>query len=303
MAIGIHLSSEVHISLAILNLVICASLIIVRVNHWKKEKNTVPKLSVTGLSCMLVGFLTCWGNLNSESGWYFGDYKWCELSIKLDTVTYTLHRVLLYTFIILRLEVVNKSAYMNPRIIKVGKVVICVAGTFTVLTSTLSAKGIRDERYNCLFYMNSNLLVMLFVVDTSVCVGGTWVFLRPLWLTLKHIDSESVRYMVNSTTSWSLICLMSTLTSMLTIAIFDGSAGVVAFDCSVTCFSLVMMMSPVKSRLLLKKYQNSRHKASVEVEEMSSDVHKKTSSGEEPSTEILDTYFQKVLSERGVQQV
>ena len=77
---------------------------------------------------------------------------------------------------------------------------------------------------------------------------------------------------------------MSTVTTLLTVAIFDGSGGVVAFDCSVTCFSLVMMMSPVKPRLVLKNKNNSRQKASAEVEEMSSVVGEKPSSAVEPST-------------------
>jgi len=271
MAIGVHLSSEVYAFIAILNLVVCAVLIIVRVNHQKKEKYKLLKLSVTGLSCMLMGFLTCLGNLNTVNGWYFGDNKWCGLSQKLNAAAYTLHRVLLYVFILLRLEVVNQSAYMNPRIINVGKVVIGVAGTFMVLTTILSVKGIADENWSCWFYMDFWLLVTLFVIDISVCVGGTWVFLRPLLLTLKHVDSESVRFMVKRTTIWSITSLMSTLISMIIIAVFYGLAPFLLFDCSVTCFCLVMMMSPVKSRSLFKK-QNSRKRASVEVEEMSRDV-------------------------------
>jgi len=283
MPIVIHMSREVHIFFAILNLVLCAVLIIVRFYHQKKEKKKVLNLSVTALSCMLLGFLTCLGVLSSES--WFGGRQHCRLILKLNGAAYSLHRVLLYTFIILRLEVVNQSALINPRIITVGKVVIGVAGTFIVLTSTLAAEGITtDEQYTCLFRMDDSLLATLFVIDISVCVGGTCAFLRPLRLTLRSIESESVRNILKRTITWSIVCLMSTFTTLLTIAVFDGSGGAIAFDCSVTCFSLVMMMSPVKPQLLSKNKNNSRQKASAEIEEMSSVVGKKPSSGVEPST-------------------
>jgi len=291
----IYLSWDVQFSLGMLNIVICAVLIIVRVHHQKKEKERVLKLSVTGLSCMVWGFLSCLGMLNTSVEWLFGDQKWCAMSMRLNAAAYSLHRVLLYLFIIFRLEVVNKSAFVNPRMINVGKVVIGVSGTFMALTSILSIKGLTtDKQYKCLFDMNYGLIVTLFVIDTSVCVGGTWVFLRPLWFTLKHIESESVRYMVKRTTVWSTVSLMSTFTAALIVAAFDGLGGIFAVDCSVTCFSLVMMMSPMKPRLHSKNRNHSRQKASVEVVE-SSIVKREPSSREEPSMETLDEHYQKVL--------
>lgn len=269
MAFVIYMPTEVHVFFALLNLVVCAALIIVRVYHHKKEKNNSLKLTLTGLLCMLMGFFTCLAILNTSSEWWFGDKKWCGLSMRLNSASYALHRVLLYIFIIVRLEVVNQCAFMNPMIIVIGKVVIGVIGTFLVLTTTLSTKGITtDGQQKCKFWMNNGLLVTLFVIDGLICAGGTWVFVRPLRLTLRHMESDFVHYMVKRTRFWSIVSLMSTLTSMLFVAIFDGYAGVIAFDCSVTCFSLLMMMSPVKPQVLLKNYSNSRSKVRVEVEEM-----------------------------------
>lgn len=270
--------NEVHIFFAILNTVLCAVLIVVRVHHQKKKKKN--KILNLVLLCMLFGFLSCLGILSTEL--YFADTQHCRLSLKLNGAAYSLHRVLLYTFIILRLEVVNQSGIMNRKIIVVGKVVIGVIGTFIVLTSTLSTKGITmDQHPKCMFKMNNGLLVTLFVIDAVICAGGTWVFVRPLRLTSRHIESEIIRYLVKRTRIWSIVSLMATLTSMLTVAVFDGFTGVFAFDCSITSFSLVMMMSPVKPRLISKiysnSYSNSRQKA-----EMSSASQIKQSSGEEP---------------------
>jgi len=280
MPLLISMPKEAHSFFAILNMVLCAVFIIVRINHQKKEKKIVLNISVTGLSCMFFGFLTALGLLNTSLEWYFGDTKYCELSVKLSAAAYSLHRVLLWTFIVLRMEVVNHSAFMNPRIINVGKVVVGVTGTFQVLTTTLATEGLTtDEQYKCVFRMSDGLVLAIFMIDASVCVGGTWAFLRPLRLSLRRIESESIRNMLKSTAIWSILSLMSTLTSILALAVFDGSANVIAFDCSFTCFCLVMMLSPVKNRVVLKK-------ESAVVKEMSSTAGKNPSPGEEPSTQI-----------------
>jgi len=269
MPIVISMPKEAHSFFAILNIVLCAVFIIVRVHHQKKEQNIVLSLSVTGLSCMLFGFLTAMGVLNTSLEWYFGDTQYCELSLKLNAAAYSLQRVLLYTFIVLRMEVVNQSALLNPRIINVSKVVVGVIGTFVVLTSTLATEGITtDEQYKCVFRMNGGLVLTIFVIDTSVCIGGTWVFLRPLRLTLRHFESESLRYIFKRTATWSIVSLMCTLIAILALAVFDGSGGAIAFDCSATCFCLVMMLSPVKAPSPSKNNSKSTQKASAEVLDM-----------------------------------
>jgi len=303
MLISIQVSTEVHSFFAILNFVACAVLIIVRVYHWKKQNTQILKLTVTGFLCMAVALLYCSALVNTQIEWYFGDDRWCELSMKLNTAAYSLHRVLLYIFIILRLEVINQSNLIRSWIIDVGKAVIGVTGTLMVVISTIFTSGVADQYFSCNFQMSNVVLAPMFVIDMTICVGGTWMFIRPLRLTLRNIESESLRDILRTTMIWSIVSLISTVITMLTLACIDGGAGVVGFDCTITSFCLVMMMSPAVRRRLSRRNSDSRQKASLEVKEIKCAVQKTPSSEHTPSNEILDKYFQEVLNERALLQV
>jgi len=303
MLISILVSTEVHSFFAILNFVACAVLIILRVNHWKKQNTQIPQITVTGFLCMAVALLECSAMVNTQIEWYFGDDRWCELSMKLNTATYSLHRVLLYIFIIFRLEIINQSNLVRSRIIHLGKAVIGVTGTLMVITSTIFTNGVADQYFSCNFQMSNVVLATMFVIDMTICVGGTWMFIRPLRRTLKNIESESLRDIVKATMIWSTVSLISTVITMLTIACIDGGAGVVSFDCTITSFCLLMMMSPAVRRRLVRRNKVTRQKVSLEVEEIKCVVQKTPSSEHNPSNEILDKYFQEVLNERALVQV
>jgi len=234
---------------SILNFVACGVLIIIRVHHERKYKIQHSKLTVTGLSCLLVSLIYCLTSANTQMEWFFGDtILWCELSMKLAAGTYALYRFLIYIFVIFRLEVVNQANFVSSRIIETGKAVIVIIGIFMVVSTVVYTKGVTDQYFNCLFEFDESVLVILFLIDTSVCVAATWMFIKPITEILKHIESNSFRYILHKTKMWSLVSFISTMLGMLTVAVFDGAVGVFAFDCSITSFSLVMMMSPMSEK-------------------------------------------------------
>jgi len=238
--------------LVVSSLVTCALAIIVRVYHQKKMEIGNPKLSVTGLSCIFLAFLHCCAALNIEDNWYFGDKRWCELSIKMSVATYTLHRFLLYTFIIFRVEVINQSSFMHFRIISVGKAVIGVSGIVVVTASIVFTRGVSNEEFSCRFDANESLLLMQILIDTSICVTGTWMFTRPIRASLRDIPSGAMRNMLARTSSWSIVCFVSTLIAMSTLVLFSGLGVIISIDSSVTSFALVMMMTPVSNSMTLR---------------------------------------------------
>jgi len=263
MAIYINLSTEIRAFFAIFNTLACAVLVIIRVYHQKKEKTEIPRISVTGLLCIIAAFLCCLALVNVASDTHFGEDRWCDLSLKLNTLTYSLHRVLLYLFIILRLEVFP-SYLISSRITNAGKMVIGVTGIFILVITILATRGVTDNYSRCALVMNNVLMVPFFAIDALVCVVGAGIFVHLLRLSLRNIDRENVSYMLKRTMTWSLVCLTSTLITMLTVVLTDGAGGIVGFDCSITSFSLVMMMSPVKRQIPSKNGNNSTQKASVE---------------------------------------
>jgi len=239
---------ELRSFFVILNFVACGVLIIVRVYHLRNAEIEERKITVTCLSCQLVALIYCLTTANTQMEWFFGNVRWCDLSRKMAATTYALWRVLLYLFIIFRLEVVNQGNFVNSRIIDTCKFVIGVAGIFMVASTIVYAKGITDQHFNCLFEIEDSIIIVMFMIDASVCVGGTWMFIRPLAQITRDIENLKIQYILRKTKIWSIVCFISTMVATLTVAAFDGAVGVFAFDCSITSFSLVMMMAPMSER-------------------------------------------------------
>jgi len=266
---------EVRSFFSILNFVACGILIIIRVYHQRKYKMKVSKLTVTGLSCLLVSLIYCLTSANTQMDWYFGNIlRWCELSMKLAAGMYALYRFLLYIFVVFRLEVVNQANFVSSRIIDTGKAVIVITGIFMVTSTIVYTKGVTEQDFICVFEFDETVLVILFLIDSSVCVAATWMFIKPISEILKHIESNSFRHMLRKTKMWSLVCFLSTLLAMLTVAVFDGVVWIFAFDCSITSFSLVMMMSPMseKEHRIMKIETTSVPKEEQSLDTPTSDV-------------------------------
>jgi len=280
---------EVKYFFAVLNLAACAVFVILRVHHQRKQEIEQRKLSFTGLSCMLLALIYCSTAVNLDSNWYFGDIRWCELSMKLLTSTYTLHRVTLYIFIILRVEVVNQSNLINPRIIYAGKPLIGVAGIFIVAASIVFTEGVADEHSSCSFdATHDGIFILVAVIDTSICVAGTWLFIHPIRQTLGDIENSKLHNMLRKTMIWSTVCLVSTLLATLTLGVIDGAAGVVGFDCSITSLSLMIMMSSKSHKSCSKSFFDTKQVITVEIEKKISDSPDKLSpSHQRTPTEIL----------------
>jgi len=300
MSIYIGLSIVVRTSIAIFNSVACAILLIMRTYHQKNYHTEKGLICWTGFSCMFAAFLCSFSVINVASDFYFGDDRWCGLSLKLNTGTYTLHRALLYIFIILRLEVVSQFDFVNSKIITWVKMVIGTTGIFMVVLMSVSTKGFQDEHYRCTFKVNNAILIPLFFIDVFVCFGGTYMFIRPLKRTLSHIECESIRHMLEKTKTWSLVSLISTLVTMLIIAVTDGVGEVITFDCSITSFSLVMMMSPVRRLERSTQDLTFGEKANGDVHEITSVFQKNPSESEVESD--LDREFEEVLNGQETQQ-
>merc|ERR550534_1158263 len=131
--ISLSMPFEVRVCMAILSFAACAVFLSIRVYHWRLQKLEDTKLGLTGILCMVLALLYCLEILITELWVNTGnsmDAFWCELSMKLITVTYTLHRIIVYIFIILRLELLIQIDFVSSRTIFVGKAVIGVSGTF-----------------------------------------------------------------------------------------------------------------------------------------------------------------------------
>jgi len=229
----------------ILNFVVCGVLIIIRVYHQRHVEIEQRKVTLMGFSSLLVALIYCLITANTQVEWYFGDVRWCSLSRKMAAATYALWRFLLYLFIIFRLELLIQTQLLSSRILNTVKAAIVVAGILMVVSMIVWARGFTDEHLNCLFEIDNSVILVLFMIDASICIGGTFMFIRPLTQMTRQIESLKMQYILRKTKIWSIVCFISTLVAMLTVAAFDGAEGVFAFDCSITSFSLVIMMAPI----------------------------------------------------------
>jgi len=264
---SVILPDSVKTFCAVLNVVACGVFVIIRIYHQKKDKIQNPKLSLTGLLSIFSAFLYCLTALNLDSKWYFGDIRRCTLSIKMLPAGYSAHRFLLYIFIILRVEVVNQTKFVSPRILSLGKAVVGVFGIVATVLNIIFTEGVPDEHSQCSFFHSENsVLVAIFVVDAIICVTGTWLFAVPIKDVLSEFESSHLRHMLRWTKIWSIVCLVSTLVALLIVVFIDGVGGVISFDCSITSFALVMMMSPKSNRLQSESSVIMEIKGNVELE-------------------------------------
>jgi len=258
---------EARLFFGVLNWVACAVLVIIRVDSQRKQKIKQPQLSATGLSCMIFALTFCSGVVIHEIKWHLNDKRWCDLSMRVIAASYALHRVLLYTFIILRLETVNQLNFVSPRVIDACKAVIGVTGIFMVFASIVFSKGVRDQDFNCWFECNEGILFTIAFIDISICVFGTWMCIRPLRQSVRDLENLTLRFMIRKIKIWTIVCLIATLLAMLTVGVIDGAAGVMGFDCSITSFSLVRIMAPVSIKGLSKSLNTSTQDTTVQVEQ------------------------------------
>jgi len=239
-------SQEVKIFLATLNLVLCGIFSSTRIRQQMRQSD-FQKLSATGLCCMLAAFLQCACVLNTESWWYFGNIeRYCDLSLKLATFIYAVYRTLLYMFIILRIELVNQFKTIKRRTIRIGKVVVVIFGIFIMSCSLIFAHGVEDPVLSegCTFEIDVWIITVSLLADLTICILGTWMFIRPLRVSLSAIEDENLRHMLRWTAIWTTVSLFSTMIAFLITVAIDSAAGCVAFDCSITSFSLLMMLDP-----------------------------------------------------------
>jgi len=171
--------------------------------------------------------------------------------------------------------------------------VIGTIGTCMVVVMVVSTDGITDQLGRCTFKMKTIVLIPLFSIDAFVCFGGTYMFIRPLKETLSHIEDESIASVLQRTMTWSLFCLGATLMTMLIIGVTDGLGVFVSFDCSVTSFSLVMMLAPAEFLRDSSKLDPNLENANVEIEDLTN-VFKKSESGYELANDILDSHCEEV---------
>jgi len=297
--LSISVLYEVDCCFAIFNLAACVVLVILRIYHQSNQKIQHPKLSLTGLLCIVLALLCCSALLNLKSNWYFGDIGWCALSMKLSSTIYAMHRVILYIFIILRVEVVNHANLMSPRLLCAGKVLIGVNGICMIGVHIVFVTGVTDEHSSCSFDVTQDgILVPVWVIDTFICAGGTWMFIHPLKKILENIENRSLHNMLRKTKIWSIVCLVSTLISNLIAGFIDGAAGVVGFDCSITSLGLLMMMLS-KSHKMPKSFIDSSKAGRVELQDKIILPEGKPSSGPQRrlSSVLLDKIIQGVLRE------
>jgi hypothetical protein len=258
-----NVSKEWDTVFAVFNSVACFVFITLLLYYQRIGEIKLSKLSVTALLSMLGAFSQCLASVNIQAEWFLGNPgRFCDLSMKLTTTSYAVHRALLYMFIILRSEVVNTANFVETRIIYASKIVIALDSVLMVSLSAIFAQA--DEE--CGFEFNKWLILLISFFDLCVCGTGTYLFIRPVRQLLKFEECERLKRVLGKMMFWSTISLISTVVAILTVLIIDGAAGVVGFDCSLTSFCLLRMMTPVKYEEHSQSNKNSNQQRGVEMQ-------------------------------------
>jgi len=281
--LSISVPYEVNYFFTAFTLAACAVLIVVRVYHHRNQKIEHTKLSLTGLSCMVLALLYCSTVLNLRSNWNFGDLRWCDLGQILAATIYCLHRFVLYMFIIFRVDVVNQANLIRPRLIFAAKAVIGMAGIFRLACVIIFSRGFVDEHSGCWYDFtnwNIGLLAFLLLIDIVICVAGTWMLIYSLKQTMGIIEDRRLRNWLRKTKVWSIVCLVSTLLLSLVAVIVDGVVGVsFLFDCTINSLGLVMMMFTKSHKKPYKSSNDSHQSGGVELQVIPTVTKEKPSIG------------------------
>jgi len=245
--ISVNFPIQIDIGCAIFNAVMTGGSLILRLRHHYKYPSKLKWMSAMGFASILVGCLVCWGLINAATLWVYGNiHRWCDLNVKVTCSLYVLHRSCLYAFVVLRIEVVNRKEMISEWTIRAGKWVVSVLCISLFVVAVVCPYGVEDENWVCTFEMNYTVLVVGFLFNLLICLGSSWLFIRPLWQILEKTNDVALQKTVRKEFIFLGTSIFFTVITILTIAMVDGGSGILGFDCAVSSFCLVMLMSPVK---------------------------------------------------------
>jgi len=279
---------QVDIGCAIFNTVMTGGSLILRLHNQYKYPSKFKWMSAMGFASILFGCLVCWGLINASTLWVYGNvHRWCDLNVKVNCSLYVLHRSCLYAFVVLRIQVVNRKEMISARTIRAGKWVVSVLCTSLFIVAIVCPYGVEDANWVCTFEMNSAILVAGFIFNLLICLGSSWLFIRPLWQILEKTNDVALQKTVKKEFIYLGTSILFNIVTILTIALVDGGGGILGFDCAVSSFCLAMLMSPVKRNGKWKGEWEYMHRASVSRSCASSLPVVQKSPGGEPMIEML----------------
>lgn len=142
----------------------------------------------------------------------------------------------------------NRNKLIPVKILILSKGAVIVLGIVAIVCAIIFPKGVEDENWACNFEMEHFLLAILFVIDMLMCLCASLMFIWPVYTILLKTDDLVLRKTMRKERLWMGITILSTIVTLLTVVIVDGSGAVIGFDCSITSLCLVVLMSPVKRR-------------------------------------------------------
>lgn len=172
---------------------------------------------------------------------------WCTLNLKISSSFYVLHRVFLYGFVVLRIEVIMDNRRRGKlKVVKWFLILYSLSLTCAVLVFT---NGNYEGHHTCNLNSDQTALVMLmfigFIIDIIICVSSTCVFLRQLWPVLKFDEDSVLRYIAKKELWCVGTSLLSTTLTLIGLALLEDVSGIlIGIDGAITTISLVILLSP-----------------------------------------------------------
>jgi len=160
-----------------------------------------------------------------------------------------MHRFCIYAFIVFRVELVSRKDVISGWKFRAGKCAVLLFCSCLLVFAIVFPYGVEDENWACNLEMDWIIIYICFAFDMILLFGASWLFIRPLWNILKTSDDDTaLRITVRKELVWLGLSVLVKLLTFLTLGLVDGSGGVIGFDCSISSFCLVMVMTPIKQR-------------------------------------------------------
>merc|ERR1719320_867869 len=143
---------------------------------------------------------------------------------------------------------------INASVMKIGKVVLGMLGTFQMLGYTILPHGAVNEQGSCEFEVGMDVSFAIFIVLADACICGslTFVFIRILNNLVNSTKDREIMIMLKKTRLWTSLSIVTTLVSCVVLILCKQLKFLNGFDCSVNSLSLLVMMYPVTSMTISK---------------------------------------------------
>jgi len=273
------MSKEQSLSLgfSISTTILCSICILIRVYHHWKYRIKFSCLLLMGFCSIAFAILETFLLLLDVMDNFPNNQEQCTWLVKLTSAVFSLHRCFLYGFVVLRIQVIMRRSWSWE--LETGKWFVCIYCLSLIFTVFAVTKGNYEGDWRCHVRVDETAVITVmtvaFIIDTIICLGSTYLFLRPLLAVLRIFEDKALRRIARKEVWCVGTSLLCTIMTLIGVEVFQKSGIIIGIDCTITTICLLWLLSPAernkRTKTLEDRYEENLLKSTTEVERIITD--------------------------------